>query len=270
MRIGFRYFVVLVFTAFQWSGQCADQVRAFKAGEKITYQAHYVWGLVKVYAGDVQFTVSQYPDATKPVLSFEAVGQSLPKWDWMYKVRDNFQSRVNIETFSPIWADRNTLEGSYTAKETYNFSAAKRKIYYSVVNSENPLKRDSLAAGSRIFDVLTLIYYCRTIDFQLYKKDDKIPVKMVVDGKIYPLYLRYLGKEIVKNYVTKQRYNCIKLAVLLVPGTIFKGGEDMNIWVTDDENRIPIQVQAKIIIGSIYAYLNTMEGVTNEMKSKVN
>ena len=93
---------------------------------------------------------------------------------------------------------------------------------------------------------------------------------MIIDGKIYPLYIRYLGKENIRTHDGKQQYKCIKFSVLLVEGTIFKGGEDMNIWVTDDENKIPVLVESKILVGSVKAYLNTTQGLRNPTTAKIN
>ena len=46
-------------------------------------------------------------------------------------------------------------------------------------------------------------------------------------------------------------YNAIKIVPLLIEGTIFKGGEKMSVWVTDDENHLPLRVDSPILVGSI-------------------
>jgi hypothetical protein len=58
-----------------------------------------------------------------------------------------------------------------------------------------------------------------------------------------------MGKEDVKTKYGK--FNAIKFKVLLIPGTIFKGGEDMTVWVSDDSNQIPVRIESQILIGSI-------------------
>jgi hypothetical protein len=98
--------------------------------------------------------------------------------------------------------------------------------------------------------------------------NEKIPVNTISESKEYILYLRYKGKEIIKNKDNKS-YRCIKFSALLAEGTIFKGGEDMFIWVTDDANRIPIMVEAKILIGSVKAYLVKGEGLRNQQTALI-
>jgi hypothetical protein len=56
---------------------------------------------------------------------------------------------------------------------------------------------------------------------------------------------------------------------LLIEGTIFKGGEDMYVWVTDDKNRIPVLVEAKILIGSVKAYLESAKGLRNSSDARI-
>jgi hypothetical protein len=262
-------FFLISFFPYLLSGQCVSQVKSFKPGEKITYMAYYNWGFIWVYAGDLEFTVKQKLSMGKQAYQFDAIGNSRKSYDWMYKVRDHFQSFVEMSTFSPIMAERKTSEGGYEAYESYEFVNGGRKINSVVSNSDKPFKRDTLSAQSCTFDVLTVIYYCRTIDFSQYKVNDKIPFKIVVDNKIYTTYVRYMGRETIKTHQGK-KYRCIKCSALLVQGTIFKGGEDMTLWVTDDENKIPVLVEAKILIGSVKAYLNTEEGLRSDSKAQVN
>jgi hypothetical protein len=264
-----RNIFIFLFILFirQLSGQCGKDIKAFKPGEKVTYLAYYNWGFVWVHAGNVEFTVGQRTYLDKQVYDFGVTGTSLKSFDWLYKVRDRFQSLVDMKTFSPMWAERNTLEGGFKTYENYVFTAS-GKILSTVENTKKPLKRDTLHASSCIFDVLSLVYFSRTIDFDQCKTDEKITLKSVFDNQIYSLYLRFKGRETIKAKDGK-KYRCVKFAVLLIEGTMFKGGEDMNIWITDDENRIPVMVEAKILVGSVKAYLNTVEGASNEMKALV-
>jgi hypothetical protein len=104
--------------------------------------------------------------------------------------------------------------------------------------------------------VLTAIYHARNLDFSKYSIDQKIPLSLIIDNEIYDLYLRYQGREEIKVR-GGTRYNCIKFSAMLVEGTIFSGGEHLTVWVTDDKNRIPVMVKAKILVGSVKAVLKS-------------
>jgi hypothetical protein len=78
--------------------------------------------------------------------------------------------------------------------------------------------------------------------------DDKIPFDMFLDNQVYPLYIRYLGKEVIKTKYGK--FRAIKFRPLLVKGTIFTGGEKLTVWVSDDANHIPLRIESPIVVGS--------------------
>lgn len=144
-----------------------------------------------------------------------------------------------------------------------------KKVYSSTVNSNKPFKKDTVALPECGFDVLSFVYFARNIDFSSVKENETIPVTVIIDNEFYDLYVRYLGKETIKTK-NDETFKCIKFSALLVEGTIFKGGEDFFVWVTDDKNRVPVLVQAKILVGSVKAYLTKTEGLKNPSFSKNN
>jgi hypothetical protein len=249
-------------------GQCVKEVNSFQPGEKLYYDAYYNWGFIWIHAGDLSFTVSNKEYKSKQVYFFEALGNSLKSYDWIYKVRDTFQTHLEISNFRPLWFKRNTYEGGSKVYEQYTFNHNNNKIYSLIENSKHPLRKDSVQSKACTFDVLSAIYFCRTMPIEKYKIDEKIPLSTVIDNTIYSLYLRYKGRETIKTRDNKY-YKCIKFSALLVEGTIFKGGEDMYIWVTDDDNRIPVLVEAKILIGSVKAYLVKTQGIKYPLTSLV-
>ena len=100
-----------------------------------------------------------------------------------------------------------------------------------------------------IQDVLSTIYYARNINFNSYNVGDKIPFSMYLDNEVFNLYVKYLGKEKIKTKYGK--FNAIKFKPLLIKGTIFEGGEKMTVWVSDDNNHIPLRIESPISVGSI-------------------
>jgi hypothetical protein len=135
---------------------------------------------------------------------------------------------------------RNVHEGDYKKYNNVTFNhSAKTAVSTNGVFSVSPC----------IQDVISAIYYARNIDFNKYKVGDKIPFDMFLDDEVYNLYIRYLGKEKVKTKYGK--FNAIKFKPLLVKGTIFEGGEKMNVWVSDDPNHPVLRIESPISVGSI-------------------
>lgn len=251
-------------------GQCLDdKIRAFGYGEKVEYEVYYNWGLIWVNAGEVFFSVQRSMHNEKPAYHFVSQGKSKPNYDWLYKVRDKYESKVLAASFQPVWFSRDTYEGKYKVDEEYFYLPDENKVAVSLVKTDMALQKDTLSVSPCTFDVLTMVYHARTIDFDKYNENDKIPINVLMDGESHNLYVRYLGKEIVETR-EKKKYKCIKFKPLLVEGSIFQGGEDMTVWVTDDSNKIPIMVEAKILVGSIKAFLSKTTGIKNPQSALIN
>uniref|UniRef100_UPI0026023C7A DUF3108 domain-containing protein n=1 Tax=uncultured Odoribacter sp. TaxID=876416 RepID=UPI0026023C7A len=95
------------------------------------------------------------------------------------------------------------------------------------------------------------------INFDTLKPKELIPIRILIDNKIYDLYIRYLGIDKVR--VGGKKRECYVFSPLLVEGDVFKGGENMKIWVSKDEYRIPLMVEAKILVGSVKGILEPAE-----------
>lgn len=236
------------------SAQCKPQIWSFQAGEELYYDIFYNWGFIWVDAGKVEFKSRKEIMDGRDVFHFSGTGTSLPKHDWFFKVRDYFQSWAELSDLMPIKHIRNTSEGKYKADEKYWFDMEKGKIYSDVSTSKKPRKLDTITNPGCIFDVMTAVYYARTINLNNYKQNQKIPLSMIIDNEIYPLYGRYLGKESITTR-EKKNINCLKFSIKLIEGTMFKGGEDLHIWISDDVNRVPILIEAEVLVGSVKAYL---------------
>ncbi|MFW5760614.1 MAG: DUF3108 domain-containing protein [Cyclobacteriaceae bacterium] len=246
--------VILLFIGLNARGQCEPQLETFKIGEELQYDVYYNWGIIWLHAGEVFFKVQKSEYNEQPAFHFLSVGRSFQSYDWIYKVRDTFQTYVDRQKFRPLYFSRNTYEGGYEVNNEYQFNYETDKIISNTYNSKSGKNKDFIQLRPCTFDVLSIIYYARTLKFDNYQPNEKIPIIVIIDGEIHDLYIRYLGHEKIKSKDGK-KYNCIKFSPLLVEGTIFSGGEEMTVWVTDDANRVPILVEAKILVGSIKTYL---------------
>lgn len=273
-KILILFFAFLFFTApvlfnvSDLNAQCFKENKAFRAGEKLSFIIYYNMAFIWVDAGKAYFDVKFEKHKGIPAYKFDSYGSSLPSHDWFFKVRERYTSYLDTNTLLPLRCERKAIEGGYFVNESYDFDSRQHKIFTSVENSKLKLKKDTLFFPDCTFDVLSAIYYCRNIDFSNAKINDKFPIKMLIDNKVHNLFVRYLGKETIADR-NKQKYSCVKFSAMLVSGTIFQGGEELTVWVSDDENKIPILINADILVGSIKVYLSGYEGLRYPFSSKV-
>lgn len=269
MKRGFSIFLIILiiilvfFVENDSKAQCKVPNFTFKGGESVTYHAYYNWGFIWVDAGLVNFSTHTESFQGKPVYKLTAIGKSQPKYDWIYHVRDTFVSHIDTSGLYPYKFMRKTVEGNYKVNNKYLFDYDQQRVYSEVENSEMSFKKDTLALNECVWDVLSAIYYVRNLDYESFKINEKKTFKIILDNEIHTIYIKYKGVEEIEIKGGK-KYRCYKFVPLLVEGTIFESGEDMTVWVTADKNRIPVLVEAKILIGSVKAILSDTKGLRYE------
>lgn len=261
----FVFYSILFFLfPFFANGQnkCPINNQTFQDGEQLKYVINYNWGAIWMTTGEVTFSAALTDLNGKKVYHFTGLGGTYPKYDWFYKVRDKYESYADSATLKPIRFLREVYEGNNFAKDDYVFSWQKNKIYTAEQRNKKPGKFDSLAITACTNDVITAVFYARCMDFSNHNPNDTIPIVFILDGEIFNSYIRYLGKEVIYSKLLGN-VRCIKFRPKLIEGTIFKGGEGMTVWVTDDKNKIPVYVETPIIVGTIKVDLNDYKGLRN-------
>ncbi len=219
---------------------CGLSNKCIKAGEQLNFRVYYNLNFVWVGAGEANFTTNLETLNGKQVFHIVGDGRTYKSYDWIFRVRDKYETFLDTETLLPYKFTRNVDEGGYKFTNHVVFDQGQSK---AVSGSK------TYTVPKCVQDVLSAIYYARNIDYNSYKPGAKIPFSMFLDDQVYNLYIRYVGKEKIKTkYGT---FNAIKITPLLIKGTIFEGGEKMAVWVSDDENHIPLRVDSPILVGSI-------------------
>ncbi|XZF13270.1 DUF3108 domain-containing protein [Chitinophagaceae bacterium MMS25-I14] len=254
---------MLVIPAFSFAQNefCGLKNISFQNGEKLFFKVYYNMGRIWVGAGEASFTVNQEDLNGHKVYHITGDGKTMKSYEWFYKVRDRYETFIDVETMLPLKFLRNVNEGGF---KIYNNVSFNQNIGQAV--STNGI----FSVPKCVQDVLSAIYYARNIDYAKYQPGAKIPFSMFLDDQVYNLYIRYLGKERIETrYGT---FNTIKISPLLIEGTIFKGGEKMAVWVTDDNNHLPVRVDSPILVGSIkvdlMGYANLRNAITALVSKK--
>lgn len=248
--------------------QCTKVNTSFKAGEEVNYHAYYNWGFIWLDAGWVSFTVSDAKWKGQKSLKLESIGTTKGGYDRLFTVRDTFKVFVDPVTLTPFEFYQATNEGSTRAIHHYLFDEEESIISARISRDSKPFENTAFHWPDCSYDVLSMIYQARNINFEKYKKGTKIPISLLVDGEIHSLYIHYIGEEVVSDR-SGRKFNCLKFKPLLVKGTIFKAGNDMTVWVTNDKNKVPIIVEAKILIGSVKAIIADYEGLKYPLTSEI-
>ncbi|MFB6341374.1 DUF3108 domain-containing protein [Saccharicrinis sp. FJH62] len=243
------------------------QQKTFKSGEKVVFDAYYNWGFIWLNAGQAMFTASDTIFKGKDAYQMKATGVTYNGYDYLFKVRDTLISVISKDSLQPLWFTRKTNEGSYSAEITYNFDH-ETNLVNGTKKRKGKTEYASYILPENTKDIVSVIYYLREVDFTGMKENDRILFNLVVDNEMWELYVRYLGKKVIK-LKSGRRFRCIVLAPLLLEGSVFSGGEGMKIFVTDDRNRLPVYIESKVLVGKVKASLISYENLKYPLSSEV-
>ena len=262
MHALFVYFLLpfIHFLSPSDSGLCNQTNTSFNAGEKIHYTIYYNVVGMYVNAGNADFVTQSSSFNGTSTYTFTATGNSNRRYDWIFKVRDKYESIVDSKTLLPFQFVRQINEGSFHQTESISFNQQTKTVTTSTAPGV-------FATGDCTYDVISAIYAARNINFASSKINDKINLNFFLDKSLYPSYFKYLGRYQMTTQYGK--FNVIKLAPLLVKGTVFNGGEKMVVWVTDDANHIPVRIETPLVVGSIKVDMVSFENLRYPLSSLI-
>ena len=248
-----------IFTLFSTSNFSQDDFRkienkAFKEGEKLTFDIKYGFVTAGIAVMQVQ-KIKRISGRNAFYITFEV--NSVPSFDWIYKVRDRYETYLDVEGLFPWRFEQHIREGSFSRDFSAFFDHRKGIAKTSKGQFEVPLY---------VNDILSAFYIARTFNYSEMKVDDIIPMKNFYKDKVYDLNVKYLGKERIT--VDAGTFDCIVVEPLVQEGGLFKSEGSIVIWLTDDDLKIPVKVKTKVVVGSIDAELTKYEGLAGKLTAK--
>ena len=244
---------------------CAIDNTSFAPGERLVYKAYYNWKFVWIPAGEAVFDVIE----NKNDYEIKVVGKTYESYDYFFKVRDYFYSRIDKKTLYPKSFVRIIEEGDYRKFDSISFDQARQKAYSFNGKTRATAKMQQVNFNACMHDLLSVLYYLRNVNVDQYKKGNYIPTQVFFDNETLPIKVRYEGKEAQKEIKELGTYHTIKVIPDLVVGNVFKDGDKMKIWVSDDANKLPLLIESPLKIGSAKAVLKSYRGIRHKLSAKI-
>jgi hypothetical protein len=219
---------------------CGISNTAIRSGERLTYRVYYTVAGVYIGAGEAIFTNTLERFNGKDVYHSVGEGRTFSGYDKMYKVRDRYESYIDTATMQPYKFIRNVSEGDYKVYENISFI----KSANTAITNQGVYK-----VPSCIQDVMSAVSYTRNLNFGRLNPGDSIPFDLFMDREVHHLYIRYLGKEVIRTKYAK--FRAIKFRPLLIKSNMFEAGEKMTIWVSDDPNHVALRIESPIVVGKV-------------------
>lgn len=236
------------------------QHQAFQAGEVLKYRVRYGW----IHAGEAVVKVKETDKEVRgrDLLHMVGKGRSRGSFDWFYKVRDRYETYVDKKGVFPWVFIRRVNEDGYEIEQDYTFFQRKNKVQAEHRGTSiDGVKKGTYETPDAVQDIFSSFYYARTLDFSNAEPGTTYEINCFLDENLYPFQIKYLGRDTVETKYG--RFSTHKFCPVVQEGRIFKDEDDLQVWVTDDGNNVPVLARARIIVGSIKMELKHWEGLAN-------
>lgn len=248
----------------------SEEELAFRSGERMDFILHYKWGSINTDVGTATVTLDSLTFNGQKAFRCTASGRTKKFFDVFFKVRENFTSWFTREGMRPLKFTRDTYEGGYEACNTYlyKWDAAEPYIAADVYTSKMGQKSLQLPLTPCTYDLPALFFFARNMDVENVEPGKRYPMTFAIDEEIYNVYFILHGRETIK-VKGLGTVNTIRFAAKLLEGEVFKGEEDMTIWVSDDENRLPVYFEAPLRVGVAAGRMSGYGGLKSPFTSLV-
>lgn len=247
-----KYYLALLLllcfaTTYSQQVEKTDQV-AFQAGEQITYKLKY--GIFTAAEAKIRVENSPTKFDGKSALHIIADAKTAGTFDVFFKVRNKYETFIDPKTLMPYYYAEDRKEGSYRHSDKVTFDHNTKKI--TAAKGAYPFSGD-------VFDFLSAYYYARNIDVSNLKIGQTLELRYFLEDGIHAMTITFVGREKVKCGLGT--FNCLKFNPTIIPGRIFRKNSKLYLWITDDNNRIPVKAHVELVVGSLVMDLSQASGL---------
>jgi hypothetical protein len=230
-------------------------------GEWFKFRIHY--GIVN--AGYATLEVKEDVKNNKKVFHAIGRGYTTGMTKLFFKVDDDYESFFDKETGNPYQYIRKIDEGGYKKNQEGFFNQTNDKILVKDYKNKN---EKTFPVPNNVQDILSTFYYLRnhpTID--KLKIGESISIDMFFDEETTKFKLKFIGKEDLET-----KFGTVSTMIFrpyVQAGRVFKEQESLTVWISDDDNKMPLRIKASLVVGSIKADLDGFKGLKYPFTVKV-
>ena len=231
----------------------AQKESAYTIGEWFKFRIHY--GLVT--AGFATLEVKEGVQNNKKVFHTIGNGYTTGMTKLFFKVDDDYQSYIDKATSKPYQFIRKINEGGYTKNQEGFFNQDKNTV---LVKDYKNNTENTFPVSENVQDIVSSFYYLRNHpNIDKLKIGESIIIDMFFDGEVVKFRLKYIGRELLSTKFGK--VNTMVFRPLVQSGRVFKEEESLTVWISDDDNKMPLRIKASLAVGSLKADLESYKGL---------
>lgn len=270
MKIKYLYLLIILVTGYSAYGQDTlffPEVyhNPVKRGETLEYKVNF--GFFTVGRAQIVTSEKLYRVNGRPCYKVEVRGKTSGAADWVAKVEDVWGTYMDSLSFMPIMGYRQIKENSYRKNELTKFDQKNQMVELKVLNQKTGDFNESLIFKTLepVRDLVSGYSFLRTLDYDQKVKGDSITIYGVFEDNFYDFKILYGGKEKIKTALGE--FTACKLIPVMPNNKLFSGENAITIWLSDDENKIPLKIEADLVIGKAGCEIMGVNHLKNKLSS---
>lgn len=234
-------------------------LRPFTEREELTFKLNYGW--FKIGKGLVRLS-----EKSEDHYSVYAEGQTVGLLGIFANLDDKFYADVDTATLKPLSSVRDIKDGRYWRHQQNEFNHDSSRVHVDIIDYKDSSKNvnDNFDIPVPTFDVLSSYLYLRSIDWSKRNVQDSVMVNTFYGKKTYYFGVEYAGQERIK--FRGKKITTYKLYILFPNSTVFPEDKPVTVWVSADENQLPLKISAKFGIGRATAELTGYKNLKKPIK----
>ena len=251
-------------------GVVSASAQRYYAGEKLYYRAAYRAMLVpNTEVGEVSVITKLETINGRETYRVTGNGRTLPFYRIFFDMNDTYNIWVDKSTLRTYRFESDLKEDDYTFRSYYTYNWDNMTVYtWSQRRKEAPREKTMQLTPSSM-DAVSLYFNLRSVDLKSFREGQELLLDMVLEDSIRQLRYRYIARERIK--VPKLGYfDTMKFACTIGSSEEFSftDGSEFFIWITNDENKIPVMLSSPVRVGEVRLYLDRYEGLHHPLSSR--
>lgn len=244
---------------------------AFGPGEKLQYTASYSAAIISTDVADITFATTIESHRGVAAYKVTAHGRTRPFFNVFFEMDDIYTTWLDTTSMRPIKGVYTLKEGGYRYRGEFNFDWTKKIVQtYGNNIKSGATYVHKLQLGPCSFDAIGLFYNMRCIDMTNVYPQQQFPLSLVLEDTVRTIVVKFIGKT-TKKIPGVGEFRALRFSCQFATSSdeSFKNGAEFHIWITDDENKIPIYMESPIRVGRITVALARWSGLRHPFSSVV-
>ena len=222
---------------------------SFTTGEKLHYKVHY--GFINAAESVIEIDNKTHMVNDRPCYRVNVFGKTIGSFDFFLRIRDTWRSYIDTEAIVSQRFFRNIEEGKYRKKETVTFD---HNRLLALQEDDKQFK-----IPKNVQDLVSGFYYMRTLDYSKMKTGEPIKITGFFDEETFVFDVTFKGRETIKTKFGELRV--LRLVPKMPKNKLFDGDDAVSVYLSDDQNKIPVKIKAEMFVGAVEIDLTKYQGL---------